>query len=65
MENLLAKFRLNYSSLEMVQISDRPKDSTQQFFSTLIEDYRAGDNNERNGTTIVMTRVSEILLIFN
>lgn len=61
MENLLAKFRLNYSSLEMVQISDRPKEATQQFFNTLIEDYRAGDNSDRNGRTIVIVCVSYTL----
>ncbi|KAK5649405.1 hypothetical protein RI129_000434 [Pyrocoelia pectoralis] len=40
MANLLSKFRLDYSSLQMVQISDKPKLKTVEFFDTIIEDYR-------------------------
>ncbi|KAL3280368.1 hypothetical protein HHI36_017857 [Cryptolaemus montrouzieri] len=43
MANLLSKFRLNYSSLEMVSLSDRPQESTIEFFNNLLKDFRTED----------------------
>ncbi|KAK9736670.1 Amino acid permease [Popillia japonica] len=40
MANLLSKFRLEYSSLKMVNISDKPSDSTIQFFDSLLEHFK-------------------------
>lgn len=36
MAHLLTKFRLEYSSLKMVSLSDRPKDETIKFFDDLL-----------------------------
>lgn len=49
MASLLSKFRLDYSSLQMVQISDKPKPKTVEFFNTIIEDFRIKDDNEGDG----------------
>lgn len=43
MANLLSKFRLDYSSIKMVQISDKPQDSTIELFNYLIQDFKEGD----------------------
>lgn len=43
MANLLTKFRLEYSSLEMVSLSDKPKDDTIEFFNELLQDFRTED----------------------
>ncbi|KAF5306750.1 hypothetical protein FQA39_LY01508 [Lamprigera yunnana] len=45
MANLLSKFRLDYSSLQMVQISDKPNAKTVEFFDTLIEEYKDSKND--------------------
>lgn len=44
MANLLSKFRLEYSSIKMVQISDKPKANTIEFFETLIDDFRTDED---------------------
>lgn len=49
MANLLGKFRINYSSLVMVQISDKPKESTIDFFNNLIADFRTDQEINENG----------------
>lgn len=49
MANLLAKFRINYSSLLMVQISDKPKESTIEFFNNLIADFKTEEEFSENG----------------
>ncbi|XP_045483258.1 bumetanide-sensitive sodium-(potassium)-chloride cotransporter isoform X2 [Harmonia axyridis] len=43
MANLLTKFRLEYSSLEMVSLSDKPKDDTIEFFNELLKDFKTED----------------------
>ncbi|KAK4881311.1 hypothetical protein RN001_004630 [Aquatica leii] len=45
MANLLSKFRLDYSSLQMVQISDKPNPKTVEFFNTVIEDFIDNEND--------------------
>lgn len=52
MANLLSKFRLEYSSLEMVSISDKPQDSTIEFFNNLLTDFKVDtlDDSECNIT---------------
>lgn len=37
MANLLSKFRIDYSCLKMVQITDKPKEATLQFFNEILE----------------------------
>lgn len=49
MADLLGKFRLEYSSLTMVQLSDRPKEETIALFNTLIEDFRTTEETLING----------------
>lgn len=36
MANLLSKFRIDYSCLKMVQITDKPRESTLQFFNDIL-----------------------------
>ncbi|KAK9871220.1 hypothetical protein WA026_011498 [Henosepilachna vigintioctopunctata] len=43
MANLLTKFRLEYSSLKMVSLFERPQDSTIDFFNDLLKDFRVVD----------------------
>ncbi|KAF2899446.1 hypothetical protein ILUMI_06729 [Ignelater luminosus] len=52
MASLLSKFRLDYSSLQMVQISDKPKQKTVEFFNTIIEDFRSKDESDGDECTI-------------
>lgn len=40
MANLLSKFRLNYTVLKMVSISDKPKPETIRMFNEIIENFR-------------------------
>lgn len=49
MEHLLSKFRLNYTSLTMVDLSEKPKASTIEFFETLIDDFRTDQEVDFNG----------------
>ncbi|XP_017780455.1 PREDICTED: bumetanide-sensitive sodium-(potassium)-chloride cotransporter [Nicrophorus vespilloides] len=49
MADLLMKFRLKYYSLEMVQISDKPKASTIEFFDNLIEGFLVEDATAEEG----------------
>lgn len=49
MASLLSKFRLEYSSLEMVNISDKPADSTIQFFDSLLENFKTPCDVKENG----------------
>lgn len=48
MANLLLKFRLNYSSLKMVSLNDKPQDSTIKFFETLLQDFRTSEDIKEN-----------------
>lgn len=43
MANLLSKFRLDYSSIKMVQISDKPSEATLELFDTIIDDFKERD----------------------
>ncbi|KAB0800350.1 hypothetical protein PPYR_06090 [Photinus pyralis] len=58
MANLLSKFRLDYSSLQMVQLSDKPKPKTVEFFDTIIEDYR-DNGSEYQITDIELATLQE------
>lgn len=49
MANLLEKFRINYSSLVMVQISDKPNKATIELFNNLIADFRTDHEVNENG----------------
>jgi hypothetical protein len=46
---LLSKFRLNYSSLKIVSISDKPQESTIKFFNDMLEDFRTSEEVAENG----------------
>lgn len=51
MANLLSKFRIDYSTLTMVQdITEKPKNSTIQLFESLIADFRESTGS-RTGKT--------------
>lgn len=52
MANLLSKFRLEYSSLKMVNISDKPSDSTIQFFDSLLEHFKTPVDVKENGNLL-------------
>lgn len=41
---LLSKFRLNYSSLQIVSLNDKPQESTIKFFNDMISDFRTNDD---------------------
>ncbi|XP_044762363.1 bumetanide-sensitive sodium-(potassium)-chloride cotransporter [Coccinella septempunctata] len=43
MANLLTKFRLEYSSLEMVSLSEKPQQDTIEFFNGLLKDFKTED----------------------
>lgn len=52
MASMLAKFRIDYSDLQVVpNITSKAQDSTQQFFDTLIADYqkRGNENDPDSG----------------
>lgn len=47
MASLLAKFRIDYSDLQVVaDITNKPSDGTQQFFESLIADFRSTGNDD-------------------
>ncbi|KAG5884017.1 hypothetical protein JTB14_018579, partial [Gonioctena quinquepunctata] len=58
MAHLLSKFRLDYYSLKMVSISDKPQDSTIQFFDTLLTRFRTNDEVEENDCLVNETEIS-------
>lgn len=64
MANLLAKFRIDYSSLLMVQISDKPRESTVEFFNTLIADFRTDDEVSGQGNKIKVCACFFMLLTY-
>lgn len=53
MANLLAKFRIDYSGLKMVQISDKPKESTVQFFDNILDNCVTKGANENGMYTAI------------
>lgn len=40
MAHLLSKFRLNYTSLKMVSLTDKPQDDTMSMFKSLVDDFK-------------------------
>lgn len=46
MAHLLTKFRLQYSSLKMVSLFDKPSDSTIEFFDSLLTKFRTQEAAE-------------------
>lgn len=50
MAQLLSKFRLDYSTLTMLQLNDRPKPITIEFFETLIDDFKTDQEVDPNGS---------------
>lgn len=48
MANLLSKFRIDYACLKMVQISDKPKESTTEFFNSIISNINKDNAPEGN-----------------
>lgn len=59
MANLLSKFRLDYSSIKMVQISDKPSEATLELFDTIIDDFK-----ERDGFDTGMFFISYVFLTY-
>lgn len=49
MANLLGKFRIDYSSLQMVSdIMEKPKKETIDLFDSLVENFRQTQDTEEN-----------------
>lgn len=47
MAGLLAKFRIDYSDLQIIpDVNKKPLDSTKQIFNKYIEQFRGQQNNE-------------------
>lgn len=49
MADLLFKFRINYSSLKIVSLSDKPQAETIVFFNDLIKDFISKEEVAENG----------------
>ncbi|KAK9884761.1 hypothetical protein WA026_007609 [Henosepilachna vigintioctopunctata] len=53
MASLLAKFRIDYTDLLVVpDITNKPSDKTQQYFDSLIAEFRRGSDNNSDGCEI-------------
>lgn len=67
MAGLLAKFRIDYSDLQVVpDITSKPMDTTQQFFDSLIADFRSNGTSDEasvNGTSDSGVGISEAELL--
>ncbi|RZC38431.1 bumetanide-sensitive sodium-(potassium)-chloride cotransporter, partial [Asbolus verrucosus] len=62
MASLLAKFRIDYSDLQVVSdITNKPSDSTQQFFDSLIADFRKPETH--NAPDSVQVTDAELLAV--
>lgn len=57
MANLLSKFRLNYTVLKMVSISDKPKPETIRMFNGIIENFRNANVEDSEGISQVTIKV--------
>lgn len=58
MASLLAKFRIDYSDLQIVpDITSKALDCTQQFFDTLIADFRKPNTEDANNGNKVLCLV--------
>lgn len=65
MASLLAKFRIDYTDLQLIpDITAKPKQSTTEFFSSLIEEFRSNDDCPETGKQCVRTKhfILKILL---
>lgn len=50
MASLLAKFRIDYSDLQLISdITKKPQDTTVHYFNELIKDFHRPDGNESGG----------------
>lgn len=50
MASLLAKFRIDYSDLQVVpDVTSKPMERTQQFFESLISDFRKSSKEDNKG----------------
>lgn len=50
MASLLAKFRIDYTDLQLIpDITAKPMESTTNFFNSLIEEFRHKEYNQKNG----------------
>lgn len=60
MASLLAKFRIDYSDLQVVSdITSKPKDTTRNFFESLISDFRKFENDEEQITDAELMAVRD------
>ncbi|XP_076260652.1 sodium potassium chloride cotransporter isoform X1 [Rhynchophorus ferrugineus] len=74
MAHLLSKFRLNYTSLKMVSLSDKPHDDTISMFDSLVDDFKNATDaqndcqvtdaelNANHDKTLRQLRLRELLL---
>ncbi|XP_068910753.1 bumetanide-sensitive sodium-(potassium)-chloride cotransporter isoform X2 [Tenebrio molitor] len=57
---LLSKFRLNYSSLKIVSISDKPQESTIKFFNDMLEDFRTSEEVAENECKVTEAEIAAL-----
>ncbi|KAJ8938797.1 hypothetical protein NQ314_011333 [Rhamnusium bicolor] len=63
MASLLAKFRIDYTDLQVVpDITAKPRDSTQNFFDSLIADFKSNDENEESSGKVIIICISQMSL---
>lgn len=56
MASLLAKFRIDYSDLQLISdITTKPLDTTQQYFDSVIKDFVKPDQEEHGRFSNIMT----------
>lgn len=61
MANLLAKLRIDYSSLTMLQgITDKPKDETIRMHMKMLDGFLEGENQYSNEGVISMTEFKQL-----
>lgn len=61
MASMLAKFRIDYSDLQLVpNITSKAKDSTQQFFDSLIGEFHK--SNPESGTIYDLNKVNLLMI---
>lgn len=55
MASMLAKFRIDYTDLQIVSnVSSKPQESTQRFFESLIEGFRVPQTSSESGISMAM-----------
>ncbi|XP_063908850.1 bumetanide-sensitive sodium-(potassium)-chloride cotransporter isoform X1 [Zophobas morio] len=57
---LLSKFRLNYSSLKIVSISDKPQESTIKFFNDMISEFRTDEEVGENECKVSEAEIASL-----